>query len=197
MAGLVTAVLVQWKRQHYLPEIIESIIKWPFISEILIRDNSKCKNIMCSARYELAKKATNDIIYTQDDDCIIGDMDKLYKEFLKDQTTMVTGGIQGYLDVIDENIYGDKQMGLMGWGAFFKKEWIKNLDKYTDVHGKDDCFIRESDRIFSILLNKRHKILLANIKLFNTLEEDKKIALSFQPDHLHYKKISIERALAL
>lgn len=47
------------------------------------------------------------------------------------------------------------------------------------------------------LLNKRHKILLADVKLLNTFEEDEKVALSFKPDHLHYKKISIERALAL
>lgn len=152
---------------------------------------------MCSARYELAKKAANDIIYVQDDDCVIRDIDKLYKEFLKDPSTMVTGGIQDYIDVVDDNVHDSKQMGLMGWGSFFKKEWIGVLDKYTDTYGKDDCYIRESDRIFSILLNKRHKILLSDIKLFNTLEEDKKVALSFKSDHLHYKKLSIDRALAL
>ena len=194
---MVTAVLVQWKRQHYLPEIIESIIKWPFISEILIRDNSKCENIMCSARYELAKKAKNDIIYSQDDDCIVRNLDEICEEFLKDPTTLTTGGIQGYLDVIDENIYGKKQMGMVGWGSFFKKEWVSVLDKYTKVYGKDKYYLRESDRIFSILLNKRHKILLADLKLFNTLEEDEQVALSEQKEHLHYKEVSIERALAL
>ena len=195
MAVLVTAVLVQWKRQHYLPEIIESIIKWPFISEILIRDNSKCKNIFCYGRYTLARKAKNNIIYTQDDDCIVHDIGKIYKEFIKHPSIMTTGGTQDYLDVIDENIYGNKQMGLMGWGAFFQKKWISVLNAYTSVYGKDYCFYREPDRIFSILLGKHHNLVKADIQLLE--DEDKSIALCEHPDHLKFKKMAIERALKL
>jgi len=191
---MVTAVLIQWKRQQNLPRIIESIIKCPFIDEILIRDNSEGENLKCYGRYQLAKKAKNDIIYTQDDDCVV-DIDKIYTEFLKDTTRMATGTIQGFVDVVDDFTYGDKQLGLVGWGAFFKKDWIKVLDRYIDKHGKDECFYREADRIFSILLGKHHNLVRTEIELLE--DEDKSIALCEHPDHLKFKKLAIERALKL
>ena len=190
---MVTAVLIQWKRQHNLPRIIESL-NLPFISEILIRDNSKCKNIACYGRYWLARKAKNDIVYTQDDDCVV-DVNKIYKEFLKDDSKMAAGTIQGFVDVVDDFTYGSKQLGLVGWGAFFKKKWINILDKYTHVYGTDECFYREADRIFSILLGKHHNLVKADIELLE--DEDKSIALCEQPEHLKFKKMAIERALEL
>jgi len=194
----VTAVLVQWKRQRHLSKIIDSLIKYPFIDEILIRDNSKCKNIKCYARYTLAKKAKNNLIYTQDDDCIVNGIDKLYEEYLRHPDIITTGGIQSYLDVIKDNIYryhlhGDCHMALLGWGSFFQKKWIGVLDEYVKVYGKDKCFYREPDRIFSMLLGRRHKIVLADIELLK--DPDLTTALCEQPEHITFKFLSIGRAL--
>ena len=191
----VTAVLIQWKRQHNLPMIIQSLTKYPFIDEILIRDNSKCENIKCYGRYTLAKKAKNNIIYTQDDDCVVNNIDQIYEAFIRDQERMATGTIKGFLDVVDDYTYSSKQLGLMGWGTFFKKDWVRVLDKYVDKYGKDECFYRETDRIFSILLGKHHNLVNADLEQF--IDKDKSVALCEQPDHLDFKKLAIQRSLEL
>jgi len=189
----VTACLIQWKRQENLPQIIESLTKYPFISEILIRDNSKCENIINYGRYLLAEKASNDIIYTQDDDCIVPNIDKIYERFMQEPDKVCHSGTEGYERVINDNIYGSRQMAMFGWGAMFNKNWINVLDRYTKAYGKDFCFYRETDRIFSILLDRHHNFVLSDIKHLSPEKE----ALSSQDDHIFYKNLAIERALLL
>lgn len=189
----VTACIITWKRQNNLPEIVGSLTRWPFIAEILIRDNSKMENTINYGRYQLARAASNDIIYTQDDDCVIENLDEVYEKFMSDPTKICHSGIYDYQIVIPENIYGERQMAMFGWGAFFNKEWISVLNKYTDKHGTDHCFMRETDRIFSILKGGHHNFVLGNIKHMGRFDSD---ALSNRSDHLEYKKLSIDRALS-
>lgn len=191
----VTACLITWKRQYNIPKIIESLQRWPFISEIIIRDNSKGENIINYGRYTSAVKAENDIIFTQDDDCIINNLDEVYEKFIADPNRISHSGISDYLKVIPENIYGESQMALAGWGSFFKKSWIPILDEYIKKYGKDYCFFRETDRIFSILLRRHHNFILGDINHLGGERDE--FALSSQGDHVRYKHIAIERALEL
>lgn len=191
--SLVTACLITWRRQHNLPKIIESLSKYPFISEIIVRDNSKAENLYCYGRYRSALKASNEIIYTQDDDCIIGNLDQIYNHYIEDPETICHSGIEDYEKVIKDNIFGNHQMAMFGWGAFFKKSWIPILDRYTNKWGKDYCFMRETDRIFSILKGGHHNFVLGDIEHMGRTDEH---AMSNQPDHLEYKKLAIERALS-
>ena len=187
----VTVVLITWKRQFNIPKIVEHLLKYDFIDEILIRDNSKCENIINYGRYVLAEKAKNSIIYTQDDDCIVQNLQAIYDKFCEDPHRISHGGTEGYLKVIPDNIYGHTQMCLAGWGNFFRKEWIPVLKKYTKKYGKDKCFYRETDRLFSLLLNRKHNVLNGNIK--HLKGKDDKDALCKQDDHIKYKKLAIER----
>lgn len=196
MKDKVTACLIVWKRQQNLPRIIESLTKHDFINEILIRDNSKSKNIINYGRYTLAQKASNKIIYTQDDDCIVNNIDEIYQTFLKDPTRIAHAGTEEYLKQIPNNTFGNKQMCMAGWGSIFNKNWLPHLNTYTNVYGKDYCFYRETDRIFSILLNKHHNAVLGDIEHLD-LKDDPDIALCQQADHIKYKKLAIERALKL
>lgn len=191
----VTACLIVYKRQRNLPKIIESLARWEFISEIIIRDNSRLDNTINWGRYTSAMKAENDIIFTQDDDCVIDNLGEIYEKFLSEPDKLCHSGIADYEKVIPENIYGTAQMAMVGWGAFFDRRWIPVLDKYLDKYGNDDCFKRETDRIFSILLNKHHNFVLGNISHLEGKDAD--YALCQQPDHLNYKKLAIERALEL
>lgn len=191
----VTACLITWKRQYNIPEIIKSLNKYEFISEIIIRDNSKLENIINYGRYTSALKAENEIIYTQDDDCLVHNLDEVYNRFIEDQEKICHSGIADYQKVIPENIYGKAQMSMAGWGCFFKKSWISILNKYTDVFGKDDCFYRETDRIFSILLHKHHNFVLGKIEEMEGSRNSS--ALSMQKEHLYYKRLAINRALGL
>lgn len=175
----VTAVLIKYNRPKELEKIIEHIEAYDFIDEILIHDNTK-ENLMCYGRYVTAKKAKNNTIYVQDDDCII-DIDKLYKVY--DDTKLVNGMKPSHLSA-----YGGKD-SMMGWGALFEKKWISVFDSYIDKYGVDDVLIRESDRIFTSLL-PRHTVVM-NVKDFPSATSDE--ALYKQPDHWIYKQIALER----
>ena len=189
----ISACLITWKRQQNIPKIVEKLERYPFISEILIRDNSKCDNIMNLGRYVLAHQASNEIVYFQDDDWLV-DPTPLYEEFVKNPDTLVHTGVEDYEKKINEHTYGDKQMAMVGFGAILNRNWAVVLNKYIEKYGKDYCFFRETDRIFTILLEKHHKFVPTTLESLNDRDEH---ALSAQPDHLEYKMMAIERALAL
>lgn len=186
---MVTAVLLTWKRQENIPLIIENLLKYPFISEIIIQDNSKTDNIKCYARY--TAKPRNEIIYTQDDDCIVHNIQGIYDKFIEDKTRIAYSGELGYEDKIPATIYGKQQCALLGWGSIFKSEWVDVLNKYVRIYGKDECFYRESDRIFSMLLNKIHNFVPGGVS--HLIGKDDNNALCQQPDHLLFKNLAIER----
>lgn len=169
--------------------------QYDFIDEIIIQDNSKSENIINYGRYVSGLKAKNDIIFTQDDDCINKNIGDLYEAFIADPTRLAHSGPDYYGRDIPNNIFKNTQMSLVGWGAFFKKEWISVLDQYVDKYGKDYCFYRETDRIFSILLGKHSNFVEGQIIELKGVHDE--TALSEQKDHLIYKKLSIKRALAI
>lgn len=191
----VTACLITWKRQQNIPKIVESLLQWPFIDEIIIRDNSKARNVINYGRYLSAEKAKNKIIYIQDDDCLVKNLDEVYEAFLKDPTAICHSGTEDYQKVIPENIYGKSQMAMAGWGSFFQKTWLPYLNRYTKVYGHDYCFYRETDRIFSLLMEKHHNFVLGDIVHLEGKDDEN--ALCNQPDHLKYKQMAIERCLKL
>lgn len=193
----VTACLITWKRQQNLPRIIESLTKWDFINEIIIQDNSKGENIINYGRYVSAGKAKNDLIYVQDDDYINHDIGKLYESVSIKSTHngFVHSGTADYERDIPNNIHGSKQMALVGWGAIFDKQYIRLLDKYIQIYGKDYCFYRETDRILSILMGKHHLFVPCNIETLPGQNDEH--SLHNKDDHLRYKQMAIERALAL
>lgn len=191
----VTAVLITWKRQKNIPQIIESLLKYDFINEIILYDNSKQENIINYARYVGAQKAQNNWIYVQDDDHIVRNIDEIYEEFSRHPNVLTHAGNVSYENDIPNNIHNQKQMALVGWGAMFDKRWINILEKYTNEYGEDYCFHRETDRIFSILLGKHHAFVRGDIQVLEGATTPE--ALSQQANHLEYKKLAIERALAL
>jgi len=191
----VTACLITWKRQYNIPEIIQSLLQWDFIDEIILRDNSKSDNLINYGRYLAAKEAKNDIVYFQDDDCLVKNLDKVYDKFIEDPSRICHSGTKNYEKVIEDNMYYDAQMALAGWGSFSQKGWINILDKYINKYGKDYCFLRETDRIFSLLRNQKHNFILGDIE--HLPGKDDEFALSMQPDHIKYKKLAIQRALEL
>lgn len=183
---MVTAVLIQWKRQHNLPRIIEEICKVSEINEILVHDNSKGENLACYRRFELAVKARNEIIYTQDDDCINHDIPKL---FGNKRTTC--GATQGYMDALSKPPYSNTSLGLLGYGSVIHKNDI-DFSKYLERYPIDDLFYREADRIFT-LLGKRPIIIPCKIEL---IDEDID-PMSNQPNHLPDREEIINRCQKL
>ena len=182
----VTAVLITWKRQQNIPKIVENILQYQFIDEILIRDNSKGDNLKTWARYELAKQAKNDIIYTQDDDCVIP-IDKIFNKF--DGNVITYGGTPESVN----NSY-HKRLCLMGWGSFFKKEWLNVFDKYESKYGRDYLFYREADRIFTTLQPTLHKPVIVEIEHLDAIGG---VAMSAEQEHVSTRNEAVNRCLNL
>ena len=175
----VTAVLVKYQRPEELDTICDHLGTFDFIDEILIHDNTE-ENIMCYGRYKTALKAKNETIYVQDDDCII-DVQKLYDKY--DRTKLINGMKKSHMLTYS----GVDSMA--GWGMFFEKSWIKILDKYINKFGEDDILIRESDRIFTGLLERETVVI--NVEDFPSATS--KSALYRQPSHYEYKVKALER----
>lgn len=190
-----TAVILTWKRQENIPKIIENLLKYPFIDEIIIKDNSKSENIKIFGRYEESIRAKNQYIYTQDDDCIVHNIQGIYNKFMEDNSRIAYSGIESYEDKIKDVTYGENQIALVGWGAIFNKDWISVLDKYIDIYGKDECLLRESDRIFTMLQNKHHNFVSGDIT--HLKGKDDEDAMCQQSDHISSRNLAVERCLKI
>ena len=192
----VTACLITWKRPENIGKIVESLHQWDFIDEILIHVNKPGSNDINYGRYLMADKAKNNLIYTQDDDHIISNIDDIYKAYLEFPNKIANGGIEDYLKVVPENIYGSSQMAIFGWGTIFRKGWqTKPLLNYTNKYSKDYCFYRETDRIFSMLFNSHHTMVPIVSEVLPGARDEE--ALSSQPDHIKHKELAIKRCLEI
>lgn len=130
---LASAVLIT-KEKEYPKEVLDSL---PPFDELIIE--TECPSVL--RRYELAAKAKNDVIYVQDDDCIV-DVIKLFGQYNGQITHAITPNHYSF--------YRDTGITLIGWGAFFPKKMI-NFDKYIDKYGINPLFLSQADRVFTYL----------------------------------------------
>ncbi len=158
----VTAVLIT-RDAEFPKEVLDSL---PEFDEILIETN--CQSI--HRRYELALKAKNDVIYVQDDDCII-DVKELYEHYNGQITNALTEHHKGF--------YGGLGMTLIGFGAFFPKSMI-DFTKYLDVYGANPLFLSQTDRVFTFL-NKPFNTVVMDIKHLPSATAPNR--MSTQADH--------------
>ncbi len=102
-------------------------------------------------RYLEAENAKNDIIYFQDDDCIVD-----YKTLYRQYNGFITSGITEH----HLNAYRGSGVTLVGWGCFFPKSMLTNIGKYIERYGADAHLLRESDRIFTYLNQPHNNIVM-------------------------------------
>lgn len=135
-----------------------------FFDEVIIKTESP--NVY--TRYLEAKKAKNDIIYVQDDDCIVD-----YRKLLN----FYNGKITNVMTPHHLKYYEKSGITLVGWGCFFPKEMLNCFDKYISVYGEDSHLMREADRIFTYL-NQPHNPILMPHQDINQVDR-----MSHQSDH--------------
>jgi hypothetical protein len=179
----VSAVLVGWKRHDELMKIEDLLLRVPFINEVLVHRNTDEDNMMVYGRYFKAKwEATNDIIYVQDDDCLVEGIGELYTAF---------DGIH-LTNNMDDPVTDYTVDTLVGWGAFFKREWIDVFDKWKD---KDDFFNYNADRIFTTLLNKPHNTMRVKMDKLPAASDGN--AMYHNPQHSEWRAQAVARAKEL
>ncbi|MEZ5082193.1 MAG: glycosyltransferase family 2 protein [Bacteroidales bacterium] len=206
----VSACLLSYKRPHNIQPIINSIHDFPFIDEIIVWNNNtelipdfhgeKVKvinsreNVLCYGRFLCINEAKNEIVYVQDDDVIVHNVESLYRHFLNDESTLTHALSDRHLRQYRNYIYPDGEVALLGWGSFFRKEWTGILDVFLKSHNPDFIFKREADIIFSLLLGKKHNTLPAKIQELAE-HSSKGIALYLEKDHELFRALAINRAL--
>jgi len=167
---MMTAVVLKYKRFKETEEIKKHLETHDdIIDEIIIWDNS-VNNLGTQAKFMAARQAKNDIIYTQDDDCIVNNIRELYD--LYDGTQII--------NAVDPRT-NTRLDTLIGWGAIYDKSWINVLDEYIKLYGRDKYIIRDAERIFTAGVGKWHSIK-QKITEFPSAH-DPNIALYLQPEH--------------
>ena len=207
----VSACLLSWKRPDNIGQIISHLRQYPFIDDILVWNNNReihleiemegvhviqsDQNLVTYGRFLCAQQARHPIIFTQDDDCIVHNIPELYEAFLASPDRIAHGLKHPHLFANTENCFGKAQMSLVGWGAFFQKDWCRVLELYKDEYGVDELLIRKADRIFSLLLNRRHQSLLADVTDLEGASGTE--ALSVLDDHMELSDRALKRSLSL
>ena len=91
-------------------------------------------------RWEAAMSAKHDVVYVQDDDCVVN-FDGVVEEYDPSVVTcnMLTSHWSDYPDGI----------ALVGWGCVFHKTMLSAFGQYLMKFSEDELFRREADRVFT------------------------------------------------
>ena len=171
----ITCVLITTKAEY--PKIIMDRLDLGFFDEILIRFDSPS----VYERYLLAKKAQNNIIYVQDDDCLVN-YQVLFEKWDGRITNTMTKPFQEQYEPLG--------CTLVGWGCYFTKDMLSVFDKYIQKYGEDAHLLREADRIFTYL-NKPFNTIIQPHQDINASDSDRMSA----PDKLEFHFKSMREAL--
>ena len=185
----VSAIILSWQRPREVGIIVEELHKYSFIDEIVVAVNKPDDNKKCYKRWLAAMRAKNNIVYVQDDDCIIENIQEIYDSY--DGTRMAIGTKGTHLTkCMQEGI------GLVGWGTILNKRWI-DLKPYLDRHGEDEILIRDADRIvtYAIGVKRPHNYVISTVTDFESASGD--MAMYRQPEHWEIKNKALERAKEL
>ncbi len=206
----VSACLLSWKRPQNLPVIVRSLRQVESIDEILIWNNNPAarleiaepntrviqsdQNLGCYGRFRCAAEARNPVVYVQDDDALNHDMAGLYDQFLRDPARIAHALAPTHWPQRNRRTYGEAQAALVGWGAFFRKEWLPVLDELPASERREPLFRREADVFFTMLLERRHNAVLGQITHLDD-HSTPGIALWCDPDYQRLTNLAIHQAL--
>lgn len=215
----VSAVLLNWKRPYHLPRIVASLEGLPFVREVLIFNNAPeplgpidadpnlevpirvfnwKQNVCTYGRCIAAQWAAHDIIYTQDDDVVVRNVPALYERFLAHQQSAITAGLAHRHYELEAH---QKPWLQLGWGGFFRKEWLSIIQPWIRQYGEDELLHRKFDRIFTVMFGRRDPQpgdfeRLKDPRTGSDSDRDPH-SLWLRPDHHRLTDLAVDRALSL
>jgi hypothetical protein len=151
----ISAILIHHGKEY--PKLVWERLTLGFFDEIIVEN--ECPHIY--RRYELARKAANEIIYVQDSDCLVN-YQVLFSKY--------DGRITNTMTLPFQQKYESTGCTLVGWGAYFSRDKISVFDKYIERYGMDDHLYREADRIFTYLNKPFNTIIQPHEDLFQNEE---------------------------
>lgn len=192
---MITACLLCWQRTETLNTILKRLASYEFITEIIIWNNNtdvklssesslvrvihSDQNKITYGRYLAANEAKNNLIYTQDDDWLPGDINKLLSLHKPKQVTSF---------VPETHIKEKSTNRFVGWGSLFDASATHVFEDYIATYGEDFLLYREADLLFTN--SNKYRRHLETAKLL--VNEDSR-SLHHHPDHYAYHDKMIER----
>ena len=151
-------------RKEELEHIVDYIT--PFFDEVIVQ---KDVGNQVYTRYEGIVRASNDIIYTQDDDCLIENIKELINNYEED--TIIANANPPSI-----RKYSDTGICLIGYGSIFNKHLIGKMEDFRVKLDDDDLFNREADRVFTYLnkFNTINKTIKNFPSAFHGISAEKK-----------------------
>lgn len=162
-------------REPEYPEIIMERLDLGFFDEILVV--AECQSVY--HRYLAAVKAKNDIIYVQDDDCLVN-YQVLFSKY--------NGKITNTMTLPFQEKYKDSGCTLVGWGCYFPKHMMSVFHKYIAKYGMDAHLLREADRIFTCLNQPFNTVIMPHEDIFQHRDR-----MGYQPEHYTSMAEAIEK----
>ncbi|OQB05365.1 MAG: hypothetical protein BWY19_01084 [bacterium ADurb.Bin212] len=126
----------------------------------------------------------NELIYTQDDDVINHDIDKL----IEAHEGLTCAATEGYMNALNKPPYSNTNLALLGYGSLFST-WDMNFGKYLSKYPADELFYREADRIFTLLNPNKPRVIKCNIEEIDNLKH----SMSGESRHLSDRQEIIKR----
>ena len=177
-APKISCILIT-RHKEYPQMVLERLDLPGFFDEIIIV--TECPSVY--HRYLAAMKAKNEIIYVQDDDCMVN-FQVLFSKYNGQITNAMTKPfIEKYKDI---------DCTLIGWGAFFPKSMLSVFDRYIAKYGVDSHLLREADRIFTSLNKPWNTINMPHEDLDQTPDR-----MGYQPDHYTSMNEALEKCKKL
>ena len=189
----VTAILLKWKREKELEQIISKLEHTKEIDEILVFDNTKI-NLCGFWRYYGTLEAKNEIIYVQDDDVLVYNIPELITKY-ENLKNKGKEQIVNNMTVTGHPKYNKYKQTLMGWGSLYNKNWVGILNKYIKIYGIDELLLRDTSRIFTGLMGEWDSIIVQEGKDIVSFPSasSKESALCMQTNHEKNRVESMKR----
>lgn len=174
----ISCVLITKEREY--PKLVLERLALGFFDEIIIKTENKD---IYERYFSAMKVAKNEIIYVQDDDCLVN-YQKLFKHY--------DGRITNTMTLPFQQKYEQMGCTLVGWGCYFPKSMLSVFDKYVEKYGVDKHLYREADRIFTYLNKPFNTIIMPHEDLPQGMDR-----MSFEPEHFTSADEALEKCRLL
>jgi len=193
-----SAVVLSYNRIANLGRIVENLQRREWIEDIVVwhqgvRLHGEVPGLLGTrlfvarpnrfrlGRFNAMDHCRNDAVLVQDDDVLPRNLDELWETWKLDRSSIAALLAKGHLATDPRRRWLDCHEVLLGWGAILDRRWRHVFKLWRHSYGDDMLLERKADRIFSILQQRPHHVLLADYEKLPGADAND--AAWKQPDH--------------
>jgi len=200
MGAKVSAVVLSYRRPRNVKRIVAGLLEHRFVEDVVIWHNGehespkvpvggRCRMFLSGenkytyGRFLALRFCRYDIILTVDDDYLVQNWPELLAQHYSHPWVVTAGLTPGHYNADRNNRWGTCHEVLLGFGSVFNRRIAEPaLQQYIDTHGHDEVLLRKADRLFTMLTNRHHNVVPADVEEL-PLARDEEVALYRRKDH--------------